>query len=80
MRFIEATAGRPWRRLFPRQPDAAHAAAVERTLATVRVVIAAMSLAATWLDPSEAGLFSGLTVALLSAYSVSAEGGHPGRK
>ena len=31
-----------------------------------------MSLAATWLDPSEAGLFSGLTVALLSAYSVSA--------
>jgi len=72
MRFIEGSAGRPWRWLLPRQPDAAHAAAVERTLATVRVVIAALSLAATWLDPSEAGLFSGLIVALLSAYSMSA--------
>ena len=72
MRFIGESAGRLWRRLFPRQPDAAHAAVVERTLAAVRVVIAGLSLASTWLDPSEAGLFSGLTVALLSAYSVSA--------
>lgn len=72
MGSTEGLAGRPWRRLFPRQPDAAHAAAVERTLATVRVVIGALSLAATWLDPSEAGLFSGLTVSLLLAYSLSA--------
>ena len=64
--------GRLWRPRLPRQPDAEHATAVEWTLAVVRVVIAAMSLAATWLDPSEAGLFSGLTVALLSAYTVSA--------
>jgi signal transduction histidine kinase len=74
MRLPDDPAGRLWRLLFPRQPDATHAAAVERTLALVRIVIAVMSLAATWLDPSEAGLFSGLTVALLAFYTVFAVG------
>ena len=72
MASLKAFLGRWSQPPVSRRPDAAHAAVVERTLATVRVVIAAMSLVGTWLDPSEAGLYSNLTIVLLASYAAYA--------
>ena len=72
MRMIGDFARRLSRPLFPRQPDAAHAAAVEQTIATARIVIAVMLLAGTWLDPYGSGLLSGLAAVLVAVHLVYA--------